>query len=65
MPPLKVPLEAAEAFINQRPTSSMKVPRTITSALICSVGYEIVCLIARRAGSNFFGYQYRRMMHHF
>lgn len=25
MPPLKVPLEAAEAFINQRPTSSMKV----------------------------------------
>lgn len=25
MPPLKVPIEAAEAFINQRPTSSMKV----------------------------------------
>lgn len=25
MPPLKVPVEAAEVFINQRPTSSMKV----------------------------------------
>ena len=53
MPPLKVPLEAAEAFINQRPTSSMKVIRTITSALVCSAGYRIVCFLAIRVGSKF------------
>lgn len=38
MPPLKVPVEAAEVFINQRPTSSMKVTRILI--------FEVFCLVA-------------------
>lgn len=37
MPPLKVPVEAAEAFINQRPTSSMKVSHISVSDLFCNI----------------------------
>lgn len=43
MSPLKVPIEAAEAFINQRPTSSMKV----SCILLSDISALAVCDIVR------------------